>query len=183
MIKINLIPPEYVDKLNKRAVIAKAVVAGVATVSIIVVLSLWHVAKEKTIELKMTRLQAELKSLQTDVDRGKAIEAQIAEVQRYLDSINGIAKGRLIYTRFMQELAANLPGTIWFGGINTTVSGPTLSVAFTVNSRSTYDLAYWINALETDATCSDVVVGGINIAEVDSAKVLSTTINLKYTYK
>jgi Tfp pilus assembly protein PilN len=183
MIKINLIPPEYVDKLNKRAIIAKAVVAGVTTASIVVILTLWHVARDKAIELRMTRLQATLKNLQGDVDRGKAIEAQIAEVQRYLDSINGIARGRMVYPRFMQELAADLPGTIWFGGINTTLSGSTLSAAFAVNSRSTYDLAYWISALETNAICSGVTVGGITMTEVDSAKTLATTINLKYTYK
>jgi len=95
MIKINLIPPEYIEKLNNRAIIAKAVVVGVVTVSVVVLVSGWHIARATAIELKMNRLQIELKALQADVDKVKAIEAQIAEVQRYLDSINGITKGRL----------------------------------------------------------------------------------------
>jgi len=183
MIKINLIPPEYIEKLNNRAIIAKAVAAGVITVALIVLLSGWHIARATAIELKMNRLEVELKTLQADVDRVKAIEAQIAEVQRYLDSINGITKGRLVYTHFMRDLTVNLPGTIWFGAINTSLSGSTLSLTFTVKSNSAYDLAYWINALETDTKYSDVGVTAISAADSESGRTLSTTMTVKYVYK
>jgi len=183
MIKINLVPPEYIEKLNNRAIIAKAVVAGVITVAVVVLVSGWHVARAATIELKKTRLETELKGLQADVDRVKAIEAQIAEVQRYLDSINGITKGRMIYTKFMQDATVNLPGTIWFSSIGTGLSGSTLSLSYAVNSNSAYDLAYWINALETDAKYSDVVVSGISVSEADSVKTLRTSVTVKYAYK
>lgn len=183
MIKINLIPPEYIEKLNNRAIIAKAVVAGVISVSLIVLVSGWHIARATAIELKMNRLQAELKVLQADVDKVKAIEAQIAEVQRYLDSINGITKGRLIYTRFMQDLAVDLPGTIWFGSVSTSLSGSTLSLTYAVRSNSAYDLAYWINALETDAKYSDVNITGISASDTESGRTLSTSLTAKYNYK
>ncbi|HBB67703.1 MAG: hypothetical protein A2X28_01115 [Elusimicrobia bacterium GWA2_56_46] len=181
MIKINLIPPEYVERLNRRAIIAKAAAAGLISVAVVVMLSIWHFTREKTSELRVNRLRVELKNLQGDVDRVKAIEAQIAEVQRYLNSINSITQGRLIYTRFMQDVTGNLPGTIWFGGISTVLNGPTLTVSFTVNSRSTYDLAWWIDALEKDARYSDVVVGGISVSAAESGQILNTTVTLKYT--
>ena len=181
MIKINLIPPEYIEKLNNRAIIAKAVVAGVVAVSVIVLVSGWHIARATAIELKMTRLQVELKTLQADVDKVKAIEAQIAEVQRYLDSINGITKGRFIYTHFMQDLAVDLPGTIWFGSVNTSLSGPTLSLTFAVKSNSAYDLAYWINALETNPKYSEVNITGISATDTETGRTLSTNITVKYT--
>jgi len=183
MIKINLIPPEYIDKLNQRAMIAKAVLAGVVSVSIVVLLSVWHFTREKTIEIKMNRLQVELKNLQGDVDRVKAIEAQISEVQRYLNSINSIAQGRLVYPQFMQAVTAGLPGTIWFSGINTRLNGQIVTVDFNVNSRSAYDLAYWINMLETDQRYSEVTVGPISASETAGAKTLTTTLNLKYTQR
>lgn len=183
MIKINLVPPEYIAKLNRKAIIAKAVAAGVVSVGIIALLSVWHFTRAKTIELKMGRLQVELQSLQADVDKVKAIEGQIAEVQRYLDSINSITRGRLVYTHFMQDILVSLPGTIWFGGINTTLRDQTLSLSFTVNSRSAYDLAYWINALETDPKFSEVGVGAITVSEAVTGKVLATTITLKYAYR
>ncbi|MFA6434474.1 MAG: hypothetical protein WCW52_07250 [Elusimicrobiales bacterium] len=183
MIKINLIPPEYIDKLNRRAIIAKAVAAGVITAALVVFLSVWHFTQAKTIELKMGRLQVELKNLQGDVDRVKAIEAQIAEVQRYLDAINSITGGRLIYTRFMQDLLAALPGTIWFTGVSTTLKDNTIAVTLPVNSHSIYDLAYWINALETDPKYSGVEIGGIAVNNSDTGKVLSTNLTLTYAYR
>lgn len=183
MIKINLIPTEYIEKLNRKAFIAKAVATGVVSVALIVLISVWQFTREKTIEIKMYRLQGELKSLQAEVDSVKAIEGQIAEVQRYLDSINSITRGRLIYTQFMQDILISLPGTIWFGGINTALRDQTLAVTFAVNSHSAYDLAYWINALETDTKYSEVVVSAINASDSGTAKILTTTITLKYAYK
>jgi len=183
MIKINLIPPEYIEKLNRKAIIAKAAAAGVISVALVVILSVWHFTKSKTIELKMDRLQVELKNLQADVDKVKAIEGQIAEVQRYLDAIGSITGGRLVYTHFMQDLLSALPGTIWFGGINTTLRGQALTVSLTVNSHSAYDLAYWINALETDPKYSGVGVTGISVADSDAGKVLATNITVTYSYR
>ena len=183
MIKINLIPPEYIEKLNRKAIIAKAVAAGVVSVAIVVLLSVWHFTREKTVELRMDRLQVELRNLQGDVDKVKAIEGQIAEVQRYLDAIHSITRGRLIYTHFMQDILVSLPGTIWFGGINTTLRDQTLSLTFTVNSHSAYDLAYWINALETDPKYADVGVGSIAVSYSDTGKVLTTNMTLQYIYR
>jgi Tfp pilus assembly protein PilN len=180
MIKINLIPPEYIEKLNRKALIAKAVVAGVVSAALVALLSVWQFTREKTIELKMSRLQVELRNLQGDVDKVKAIEGQISEVQRYLDSINSITRGRLTYTHFMKDILVSLPGTIWFGGISTTLSNQTLAVTFSVNSHSAYDLAYWINALETDPKYSEVIVSGISVSDSDSGKVLATSVGLNY---
>ena len=183
MIKINLIPPEYIEKLDQKAIIAKAVAAGMVSVAIVVLISVWHFTRAATIELKMNRLQVELKSLQSDADRVKAIEAQIAEVQRYLNSINSITQGRLIYTHFMQDILVSLPGTIWFASINTVLNNQTLAVTFTVNSRSAYDLAYWINALETNPKYSAVGVSGIAVSDNEAGRVLTTNVTLNYVYR
>ncbi len=181
MIKVNLIPPEYVEKLNRRAIIAKAVAAGLVISAIVALVSIWHFTEQKTSEIKMRRLQTELNNLQADVTRAKAIEAEIAEVNRYLDSIGSIKQGRLAYPRFMLDIIADMPGTIWLGGISTTLNGPVMSVTFPITSRSAYDLAYWINALETDAAkYSGVTVSAIAISDAESGKTFSTTITMKY---
>ena len=109
MIKINLIPPEYIERINRKAVIAKAVLAGVVVVSCVLLVSAWHITRAKTLESRLATLTAELVVLQKDVDQVKAIEAQIAEVQRYLESINRINRGRFTYTHFLQDLVSNLP--------------------------------------------------------------------------
>jgi len=181
MIKINLIPPEYIASINRRAFIAKAVLAAVLTLAVVVLLSIWQITRAESAKLTMARREAELKLLQGDVEKVKAIEAQIAEVQRYLDAINRIAKGRLVYTKFLQDTASGLPATIWFNSVVTALAGDTLTVTFSVNSRSAYDLAYWFNALETTPGYSNVnLVGGINISEDESGKLFATQLTLKY---
>jgi len=181
MIKINLIPPEYIAHINRRAVIAKAVLGAVLALAAAVLLSGWQVTRSEALKLSMARREAELKLLQGDVEKVKEIEAQIAEVQRYLDAINRVAKGRLVYAKFLQDTARGLPATIWFNSVATALAGDTLTVTFGVNSRSAYDLAYWINALETTPGYSGVnLVGGIAISEDESGKLFATQLTLKY---
>jgi Tfp pilus assembly protein PilN len=183
MIKINLIPPEYIERINRKVVIAKAVLAGVVVVSVIVLVSLWQITRARTIESTLAKREAELQLLQKDVDRVKAIEAQIAEVQRYLNAIGSINKGRFIYTHFLQDLTSDLPSTIWFNGVSTVFSGEAIKVDLTVNSNSAYDLAYWINSLETSGPYSEVGVGGISITETDEGKRFAAPITVKYSYR
>ncbi len=183
MIKINLIPPEYIERINRKTVVAKAVLAGVLIAAVITLASLWQFTREKTIGFILQKREAELSVLQKDVDQVKAIEAQIAEVQRYLNAIASVNKGRLLYSHFLQDLTGDLPQTIWFSNVNTTVRGDTLAVNISLNSRSAYDLAYWINYLETSGICSGVEVGGISIAETEEGRTLTAPVTFSYTAK
>jgi hypothetical protein len=161
--------------------IAKVVAAGVLIAAAVVLVSLWHFTEQKTSEIKMRRLQVELNNLQGDVTRAKAIEAEIAEVNRYLDSIGSITQGRLAYPRFMLDIISDMPGTIWLGGISTALSGPVLTATFPVNSRSAYDLAYWVNAFETNtAKYSGVTVSAISVSDSESGRTYTTSISVKY---
>ncbi|HBA61748.1 MAG TPA: hypothetical protein DCZ92_13245 [Elusimicrobia bacterium] len=183
MIRINLIPPEYIERINRKAVIAKAVLIGVLVAAVVSMASVWQFTREKTISYTLTKRQAELAVLQKDVDQVKAIEAKIAEVQKYLNAINSVNKGRLFYTHFMQELTNDLPATIWFNSVGTSVRGDAMSVNLALNSRSAYDLAYWINYLETSKQYSSVNVGAINISEGEEGKVFTTPISFNYTHR
>ena len=183
MIRINLIPPEYIARVNRKAVIAKAVLAGVVVAASVLLVTLWHITRSKTIESTLAKRQVELTALQQDVDQVKAIEAQISEVQRYLDAIGSINKGRFTYTHFLQALTSDLPSTMWFTGVTTSVSGDSLKVDIGLNSNSAYDLAYWINSLETSGPYSEVVLGGITVSETADGKRFATPLSMKYKFK
>lgn len=183
MIKINLIPPEYIAKINRKVVIAKVTLGVVVAAGLIVLLSSWHFGRSKRLEMRLTDLEAEMVILQKDVDRVKEIEKQIAEVQKYLDSINSINKNRFVYTRFLQDLISDLPGTIWFNNVATTLAGSVVSVTMTFNSNSAYDLAYWLNSLETSGPYKDVVIGSISVTETDQGRKFTAPLTLKYHYK
>ncbi|MEA3307535.1 MAG: hypothetical protein U9Q34_07100, partial [Elusimicrobiota bacterium] len=98
MIKINLIPVEYIDKINRKIMVAKIVIAAIAVIACIAFVSIWHATKSKNLETTLVQRERELKSLQKDLQRVNAIEAQISEVERYLAAINQISKTRFIYT-------------------------------------------------------------------------------------
>lgn len=183
MVKINLIPQEYIDRLNRKVVIAKAVLAGALVVAVMVLLSGWHFSRAKRMQLRLADREAEMTVLRADVERVRAIEAEIAEVQRYLDAINRISRNRMIYTRFMQDVTSELPASMWFNDMNTTLKDTTLSMTIALMSRSPYDLAYWINHLEKDPRYADVALGAVSISEVEGARTYSAPITLKYAYK
>ena len=183
MIRINLIPPEYIAKIDRKVVIAKVALAVVVVAASVLMASLWHIGRSKSIEMKLSDLEAKMRVLQKDVDRVKEIEKQIAEVQKYLDSINSINKGRFVYTRFLQAIVSDLPATLWFGNLNTTLSGSIVTISLTLNSNSAYDLAYWINSLETSGPYKDVTIGAITVSETDLGKKFSMPLTLKYENK
>jgi len=183
MIRINLIPPEYIARINRRVVIAKVALSVVVVAAAVLMASLWHIGRSKAIEIKLSGLEAEMQVLQKDVDRVKEIEKQIAEVQKYLDSINSINRGRFIYTRFLQDLISDMPATLWFNNVNTTLAGSIVSITLTLNSNSAYDLAYWINSLETSGPYRDVTIGAINVSETDMGKKFTVPLTLRYEYK
>lgn len=183
MIKINLIPPEYIARINRKVLIAKVVLASVLVIAVVMMASVWHIGRSRSIESSLAKAEAEMAILQRDVDQVKAIEAQIAEVQRYLNSINSINKGRFIYTRFLQDLISDMPSTIWLNNVGTSLSGNIVSVSMGVNSNSAYDLAYWINSLETSGPYTDIGIGGISVSDVETGKRLTVPITVKYTYK
>lgn len=183
MIKINLIPAENIEQLNKRAVIAKSVLAGISVIVIVALVSVVQITRAKRLESVLKIREAELKSLQQEIESVKAIEGQIAEVERYLGAINKITKNKLIYTVFLQDLMDDLPGTIWFSNLTTNSKENILSLNITATSMSAYDLAYWINAIEINPKYSEMELGAISITETESGKTLGFPLRLKYTYK
>ncbi len=183
MIRINLIPPEYIARINRKVVIAKVALGVVVAAAVILLVSSWHFGRSKTLELRLEALEAEMKVLQKDVDNVKKIEKDIAEVQKYLNSINSINKGRFIYTRFLQDITSDLPGTLWFTNLNTTLSGNVVAVTMLLNANSAYDLAYWINSLETAGPYKDVTIGAISVTETEMGKKFTVPLTMKYNYQ
>ena len=57
MIKINLIPPEYVEKLDKKAMLAKAILIGVLGVAVVFVISGWYFNKAMALETRAKQLE------------------------------------------------------------------------------------------------------------------------------
>ncbi|MCG2725388.1 MAG: hypothetical protein L6420_03855 [Elusimicrobia bacterium] len=183
MIKINLIPPEYIDKINRKILVARVILIAIAVIACIAFVSGYHATKAGKLDILLVQREKELKNLQKDLQKVNDIEAQISEVQKYLDAINQITKTRFIYTHFMQDLLVDLPETIWFSGIVTDLKANVLSLNFALESRSAYDLAYWVNFLESDEKYSKVEMGSLAIKKSEEGDTFSTPLKAEYAYK
>ncbi len=183
MIKINLIPAEYIEKINRKIIIAKVVLAAIAVIACVAFVSVYHVTKAKNLETLLVKREKELKSLQKDLKKINTIEAQISEMERYLNAIDQITKTRFVYTHFMQDLLVDLPETIWFTKIKTTLKGNVLDLNFSLQSRSAYDLAYWVNLLESDKKYSEIEMGAFTIKKSEEGDTFSAPIKAKYALK
>lgn len=183
MIRINLTPKEYLDKLERSILIAKIALAGFVLAGILVSLSLWQFTRATALEIEMSNKNLEYNSLKEDVRQAEEIKAQINEINNYISAIDKITKGRYLYVAFMQDLNNNLPETMWFTGVQTKGSGENLQVNTNLYSNSLYDIAWWISFLEKNERIQNVSVGNISVSEGAETNVYSMPLGFSYIYK
>jgi len=104
-------------------------------------------------------------------------------VKRYLSAIDQITKPDLSIHISCRILLVDLPETIWFTNINTKLKGNVLDLNFALQSRSAYDLAYWVNLLESDKKYSAVEMGSFSIKKSEEGDAFSAPIKTKYTHE
>ncbi|MFH1619147.1 MAG: PilN domain-containing protein [bacterium] len=181
MIKINLVPQEFLAKQKQQHRILQAVAAGILVISLLSMISFWHMSRATRIEAVLKQKEARLKQLQEVLNQVKALESEGAAVKAHLDAINALGKIRLIYTKFLQDFAKTIPGSVWFTALRTSARDSN-TVDFNISgmSRSTEDLAGWLHTLETSGSYSGVELGGINITAGPTGKTLSFPIKAVY---
>lgn len=183
MIKINLTPKEYLDKLDRSILIAKISLVGFAAFVMLVSISVWLFTKAAAIEIELSSKTLEYNSLREDVKKAEEIKNQINEINNYISAIDKITKGRYIYVAFMQDISNNLPETMWFSGIETKGSGENLQVNVNLFSNSLYDVAWWISFLEKNERIQNINVGNISVSEGQEANIYSLPLGFSYIYK
>lgn len=181
MIKINLVPAEFLAKQTQQHRVLQAVVGVALLATVIVAMSLVHMARANSLESNLKEREERLRQLQEIVQQVKTLETEGATVKAHLDAINGLLKAGLVYTNFMQDLLKSLPGAIWFSSLQTTIKGTeTVDFNAAAQSRSAEDLAEWINILETGGKYSNVDLGAISITAGAAGKTLSFPIRATY---
>ncbi len=183
MIKINLTPKEYIDRMERSILIAKIALGGFVFAGIILSLSIWQFTRATALEIELSSKNLEYNNLKEDVKKAEEIKAQINEINNYISAIEKITKGRYLYVAFMQDLNNNLPETMWFTGVQTKGSGENLQVNINLNSNSLYDVAWWISFLEKNERTKDISVGNINVSEGAQTNVYSLPLGFSYAYR
>ena len=164
MIKVNLIPPEYLVRQKQRLQYMR--IAGGASVIVVLFLglSVMHIKSALSAEKLLVLKQAELKSYEAKVNKVKELEAVRAAASAHLEALNGLIVVRYYYPLLMADLIKNLAPTVWLTSITTTLKEDG-KIDFTINAnaRSGDDIPAWLAQLENDRQFSNVSMGPLSV--------------------
>lgn len=150
MIRVNLVPPEYMAKQRAKVQAARLGALGAFAALLVVLVSLLHVKSTFDAERTLKEKQRLLQTYQDKVSKVRDLEAAKASVEGHLNAIDMLLNGRLYYTNFIRDLLKTLPSTVWFSALNTTVQPANGNIDFNVNAgaRSAEDFAAWYSRLD-----------------------------------
>ncbi|MBI4668374.1 MAG: hypothetical protein HY747_04175 [Elusimicrobia bacterium] len=178
MIKINLIPLEYIQK-QKRAAIGKlgAVFGGTICVGVLAVSStIYH--KSRTLAKHVQTLEARLKQLEEVAREVDALEAKKSAILAKNTVVGSLLAGRLDYPKIMEAVVKSLPpNQIWIGGLTTMKTSQGYDLNIPASTLGMDSIIQWLQTLESSPGFSNISIGAIT--NTDSA----STLPMKLTYK
>jgi len=186
MIRINLIPPEYMAKQRAKVQAARLGAVGALAALLVLMVTLVHVKSTFNAEKTLKEKQRLLQTYQDKVSKVRDLEAAKAAVEGHLNAIDMLLNGRLYYTNFIKDLLKSLPSTVWFSALNTTVQPASGAIEFNVNAgaRSAEDFASWYTRLESpDGNfTAPKLNGGLSINK-DNQSAYTYSFSLSCSYK
>jgi len=183
MIRINLLPPE-IEVAGAPQGNPAHVIGGVAIVLAMVLLPTSWVQHSRR-----NHLQAEITSIQSQLDRYKPIIAQVealeqakAQLQTRKTLIQQLENERLRYPYFMEDLLKLLPNNIWLTNLSTTLApdGSTMGVTMDIQALDPYAVADLVSNLETSQIFTDVDLGTIQMSQTANGQSISCHVNTSY---
>ncbi len=179
MIKINLAPRRYVERIYSKIYIAKLAFVFFIFISLLSMISIFKYTRLKTLEIEYAALEQEKKYLDKDIERSKKVEEEINQINNYVSSVEKLSKNRFLYPVFLQDIVNNLPETMWFNGVDTRTRGECLDVNINLNSNSLEDLLWWQAYLKNGSKrYSELKINAINY----NGNFYNTQISFKYCY-
>ncbi|HOJ85673.1 MAG: PilN domain-containing protein [Elusimicrobiales bacterium] len=179
MIKINLTPRIYVDKIYSSIFVAKILLFSGIIISVFAALSVVRYTSLKGLEMDYASLEQEYKNLNEKVAQSKILEAKIKEIDNYISAVDKLNKNRFLYVAFLQDIINNLPDTVWFGGIDAKNRGDFIEVSINLNSHSLEDLLWWYAFLDKGSKrYSELKITDINF----NGSFYNTQLSFRYAY-
>lgn len=183
MIKINLAPRENVKKIYRTVLISKILFSVFIVFIIVSVISVMQYTKVKSLEYDYADKQRKYELLKEDVKKAEEIQKRINEINNYISAIDKITKNRYIYVAFLQDIVNNLPDTMWFNGINTSLKGDKIEVSLMVNSNSLEDFLWWYSFLDNNKRFTDLKMTTISSSGSGIKTKYSIPVSFKYSYE
>jgi Tfp pilus assembly protein PilN len=181
MIKINLLPSEFVKKEERREIMIIAYI-----IAVIVLLFLAGNYGVKYMAYK--EVENQIKLVEQDLARYETIVRQVEELQNsktVLETrksvIDTLMQVRLTYPKFMEDLLSVLTEGVWLKTCYTK-SDPAgaLDLNISAESLDNYAIADFLDALYINKDFSNVELGAINTQISDKGSLSSFTMKLKH---
>jgi len=150
MTRINLLPPEVREKVERPRLIPWIILMGVVTIAIIVALFMLFSAQKSGKEDTLQEKEQELQDLQRQTQGMKKYEDQQAQLKALQGMYNQANLGRVAWAQMLNDLAMYVPEGL------ATVSNPKAP-------------AIWLSALTIDAKPLEAIAGGTGAAVPTSA--------------
>lgn len=184
MIKINLLPPEYIQAQKKKE--QQIIFGSVGGFIFLILIGFWGIKKVQAARLEkdITVAEAELKKFQVILDQIDNIEKNKARLTAKRDVIKNLNRSRLLYPVFFEDLLPIIPSNVWVGSIQISESGSSFNVTMQSKALSNFALASWLTNLEQSPHFSGVELGPISYSKSgDGPPTLSFNLKANYQHK
>lgn len=171
MIKINLIFPEYIEKLKQKTKNVQISVILTAVIFLVVAVSSLHINKTYSTEKLLKKKQAELKTLEDKVNKLKEMDKLKLELAARIKTLETLLDKRFDYPYFMQDAAKTIADTIKFRSFRTTSDDEGV-IEFDITAQADLgdDIGSWIKNLEEDEKFSNITLGAVGVERTENSK-------------
>lgn len=184
MIKVNLVPPEILDKAHAKQRVLQSAVAGGFVVLILVLVSVGHFFKLERLQAKLKKDEADLKKLEVIVKKVEELEKTAAAVRARLGVITDLLKSRPLFPYFMADFVRSVPAGVRVTALTTSGGGSAvgaLKLNITASARANEDIASWVKKMEDSGRFSAVELGPVSAADSGGEKASAFTLTTVYT--
>ncbi|MFC1520805.1 PilN domain-containing protein [Elusimicrobiota bacterium] len=181
MIRVNLIPKEYIQKEKKREVAMLAGGAAGIVAMIVIGISLSFVFKAQNLKKQAMNLESQVSELEQIASQVDALQSTKNSITSKIDAVKKLITERFTYPKLMQGLASILSPQIWYSNVvaSPEAGGNKFNMNISAMATSIDGVIEWIEKLESNPAISEVDIGALS--GVSSGKIIP--INVKFEYK
>jgi len=184
MIRINLLPIEYIEAQSKKE---QKILLGTAGTLVIVSMILFLSVKKRqaaVLHNDIARAQAELDKYQTIVAQINQIQSDKQRLTEKRDVIKNLNRSRLTYPVLLDDLLPIIPPDVWTTNMQFEDQGKQIRISMDMNATSNYALATWLSNLQHSLHFTGAsLVGSIGYQKSEQGQTLTFKINCMYQHQ